>query len=68
MIERITLTPEAGALDDMRVTLEGDLAAVLAAASGRSKIQKKTDPAQGTGSVMLSGIAGLGFEPRTFRL
>lgn len=67
MIERITLTPDEDAPDSMRVELAGDLAAILAAASGRAKLVKK-DPAMVAGSVMLSGVAGLGFEPRTFRL
>ena len=58
MIERITLTPEERAPDGMRVELKGDLAAILAAASGRAKLLKQKDPVQGTGSIMLSGVAG----------
>ena len=58
MIERITLTPEAGTLDGLRVEVEGDLAAILAAAAGKARLQKQTDPELGSGSVMLSGVAG----------
>ncbi len=68
MVEKITLIPEEGVPDGHRIELEGDLAAILSAASGRAKIPKKMDPALRTGSIMLPGVAGLGFEPRTFRL
>jgi hypothetical protein len=58
MIERITLTPDEAVPDGVRVEVQGDLAAILAAASGRAKLLKQKDPASGTGSVMLSGVAG----------
>jgi hypothetical protein len=52
----------------LRVEVEGDLAAILAAASGKAKLPKKMNPAAATGSTAFQGVAGLGFEPRTFRL
>jgi len=58
MIERITLTQDETAPDGMRVELQGDLAAILAATSGRSKMLKQRDPVLATGSVMLPGVAG----------
>jgi hypothetical protein len=38
MVERIRLAPDANAADGIRVEVEGDLAAILAAASGRGRI------------------------------
>jgi hypothetical protein len=58
MIQSIKLTPEEGALDGLRVELEGDLAAILAAASGKSKVLKQMNPAMGTGFTASSGVAG----------
>jgi len=58
MIERITLTPDERAPGAVRVEVQGDLAAILAAASGRARSIKQKDPVTGTGSVMLSGVAG----------
>ena len=43
--------------------LEGDLAGILALAAGR-----KTPADPGDGRVLLSMVAGVGFEPTTFRL
>ena len=64
MIEGITLTPgEGGELD---VALQGDLARILQlceAGAGKSKRPGTDVPGRG-----LSVVAGVGFEPTTFRL
>ena len=58
MSEHITLTHDEEAPDGMCVELAGDLAAILAAASGRSKLAKQTDPAAMTGATAFQGVAG----------
>ena len=68
MIEHIILTPEEGAPQGLRVEVQGDLVAILAAASGKARVLKKMNPATTAGSTAFQGVAGLGFEPRTFRL
>ena len=67
-IASIKLTPESDAPEGMRVEVEGDLAAILAVASGKAKALKQMDPVTRAGSTAFQGVAGLGFEPRTFRL
>ena len=61
MIDRIVLTPDAG---ELRIKLYGDLAEILEFATqdpetNRPGLEKPS---------RLSVVAGLGFEPRTFRL
>ena len=68
MIEHIRLTPEEGASQGLRVEVQGDLAAILAAASGKARVLKKMNPATTAGSTAFQGVAGHGFEPWTFRL
>ena len=68
MIERIILTPDGTQDCGHRVEVEGDLAAILAAASGKGLDQKCKDPVLRAGSTALPGVAGIGFEPMTFRL
>ena len=68
MIDRIRLTPQKDAPEGLQVEVEGDLAAILAAASGKAKLLRQMNPAAATGSTAFQGVAGLGFEPRTFRL
>ena len=57
LIDRIVLTPSDGGL---RAELYGDLAAITAMAEGRAS--ESPDP--GSGSGLLSVVAGRGFEPR----
>jgi hypothetical protein len=57
MIERIKLTPEEGALDGLRVELERDLAAILAAASGNEGSQTD-EPRHGDGVHCIIGHCG----------
>ena len=59
LVKEILLTPEAG---DLRIDVRGDLAGILA-------ISLKTrTPATGTGVSQFEMVAGIGFEPMTFRL
>ena len=59
LIDEITLTPED---DRLRVDLKGDLAAILA-------LGAKKKPAGDTGGLeQVKLVAGVGFEPTTFRL
>ncbi|MDA3889191.1 MAG: recombinase family protein [Allgaiera sp.] len=59
LIDRIVLTPEAGGL---QVDLEGALATILLLSLGKTKAAS----ADAASQVML--VAGIGFEPMTFRL
>ena len=74
LIERITLTPDASAMDGLRVELCGDLAEILSFAASDAREFPARVNASGTkggdGRVlgMLSVVAGTGFEPVTFRL
>ena len=68
MIDRIRLTPQKDAPEGLQVEVEGDLAAILAAASGKAKLLRQMNPAAATGYTAVQGVAGLVFEPRTFRL
>jgi len=58
MIEHIRLTPEEGASQGLRVEVQGDLAAILAAASGKAKVLKKMDPATTAGSTAFQAGCG----------
>ena len=60
LVEEITLTPEAG---ELRVDLKGDLAAILAIASNKKPAGESPD-----GLAQVKLVAGVGFEPTTFRL
>jgi DNA invertase Pin-like site-specific DNA recombinase len=62
LIDRVVLTPADGAL---RAELRGDLATLAAFAEGRAN---KNPGAAGAGPGLLSVVAGIGFEPMTFRL
>ena len=62
LIEAIVLTPEAR---ELRIDLQGDLAAILALSSGDTQ-KPATVSRDGLEQVKL--VAGAGFEPATFRL
>ena len=64
LIARVLLTPTAEAPDGIDAQLHGDLAAVL----GLSDPDKQKLPAAGAVGSQLSVVAGVGFEPTTFRL
>jgi DNA invertase Pin-like site-specific DNA recombinase len=64
LIDKVVLTPAADALDGIDAQLHGDLAAVLAL----SDPEKQKLPAVGVVGSQLSVVAGVGFEPTTFRL
>ena len=59
LITRVRLTPDDGATHGYQIDLEGDLAGILALAAGA-----KAQDAQR----QLKLVAGVGFEPTTFRL
>ena len=61
LIDHITLTPEDGKL---RIDLYGELATILLLASGNEKPAAEVRD----GLVQLKLVAGVGFEPTTFRL
>ena len=61
LIEKIVATPRANGDRGVDLTLHGDLTRFLAP-------QQKTGPAEGEAGCMLSVVAGVGFEPTTFRL
>ena len=61
LVDEIVLTPEN---DDLRVDLKGDLAAILTIAqNGRKPATISRD-----GLEQIKMVAGVGFEPTTFRL
>ncbi len=63
LINKIVLTPQT---DGYSIDLQGDLAGILTVASGS---KSKTATAYGPSAVkQLSLVAGVGFEPTTFRL
>jgi site-specific DNA recombinase len=59
LVKEILLTPEAG---DLRIDVRGDLAGILAVSL------KTKAPAAGAGVSQVEMVAGIGFEPMTFRL
>ena len=61
LVGRIVVSP--GADGNVDLWLEGDLAGILTLAAG-----KKTPADPEDGRVLLSLVAGAGFEPATFRL
>src|SRR5215469_10472273 len=64
LIDRVVLMPAADALDGIDARLHGDLSVVLAL----SAPEKQKLPAAVTVGSQLSVVAGVGFEPTTFRL
>lgn len=66
LIDRVVLTPAAEAPDGIEAQLHGDLAAILALSNNAERKQKL--PADGAAGSLLSVVAGIGFEPMTFRL
>jgi site-specific DNA recombinase len=78
VIDRVVLTPDAMAPDGLAAALYGDLAMILTLAaqentlssrrrSAESGTNKKLPRTDVRGS-LLSVVAGIGFEPMTFRL
>ncbi len=63
MIDRIVLTPVAGGL---KAELYGELAEIVAACEAAEG--KKKHPGTKIPGSQLSVVAGVGFEPTTFRL
>ncbi len=62
LVDRITLTPnDEGKLD---INLYGDLAGILSMATNNNRPLNKSDPSV----VQVKMVAGVGFEPTTFRL
>lgn len=61
LIEKIVATPRANGDRGVDLTLHGDLTRFLAP-------QQKTGPAKGEAGCMSTMVAGVGFEPTTFRL
>ena len=59
LVKEILLTPQAG---DLKIDVRGDLAGILAVS-----LKTKT-PAIGAGVSQVEMVAGIGFEPMTFRL
>ena len=66
MIERVALTPDPEAQDSYAITLHGDYAGILRAYGGLEK-EKLPGAVLRAGS-QFSVVAGVGFEPTTFRL
>ena len=60
MIDEVKLVPENGTL---AIELAGDLAGILALAAGGKK-----PASMGGGPQQVTLVAGIGFEPMTFRL
>ena len=60
MFDEIVLTPSDGGL---QVDLRGDLAAILAIATNKKPVGEVSD-----GLEQIKLVAGVGFEPTTFRL
>ena len=60
LIDRIVLTPEA---DQLRVDLHGEIAGILRLCDASKKPAEISD-----GLAQLKLVAGVGFEPTTFRL
>ncbi len=65
LIELITLTPEG---DGLAIVLRGDLASTTALASDSKKPSSGETGLFGCGVSQVSLVAGIGFEPMTFRL
>ena len=59
LVSKIVLTPEDG---ELAIDVNGDLAGILAIA------HEKAPPAGADGASQVKLVAGIGFEPMTFRL
>ena len=59
LVKDITLTPENG---ELQINVRGDLAGIIAVSL------KSKRPAEGAGQSQVEMVAGIGFEPMTFRL
>ena len=75
MIDGISLTPDVSAPDGMRAALYGDLAEILVLASDPEPLRRcvggarvKNPRSRYVPEGLLSVVAGIGFEPMTFRL
>ncbi len=76
LIDRVVLTPSEAEPDRLSIELHGELAAILSAAgAGHSGNKTNTLRSRAKGStgtegecVVVSVVAGVGFEPTTFRL
>ncbi len=66
MIEAVILRPDPEAQDGYSITLRGDCAGILGAYGGFQK--EKLPEAVGLVGSQFSVVAGVGFEPTTFRL
>ena len=66
LIDRVVLTPAIDAPDGIEARLNGDLVGVLVLSNDGGRKQKL--PADGVAGSLLSLVAGVGFEPTTFRL
>ena len=66
MIEAVVLTPDVAAQDGYAITLHGDCVGKLGAYGGFQK-EKLLGAVLRAGS-QFSVVAGVGFEPKTFRL
>ena len=63
LIDKVVLTPSEDGYD---IDLHGDLAGILALASGKKAKTAQADMAEAVSQISL--VAGVGFEPLTFRL
>ncbi len=61
LVDEIVLTPENG---ELRIDLKGELASILTLSTG----SKKPVDLSGDGLEQIKMVAGVGFEPTTFRL
>ena len=70
LIEKIVLTPDPTAVDGLSAELHGDLATILVLAepAPAGRAQTKRTPGTCVPGALLSVVAGIGFEPMTFRL
>jgi site-specific DNA recombinase len=73
LIEKVVLTPDDAAPDGLSAELFGDLATILALATSPAVITKGTVSTKNPRTLLasegiLSVVAGVGFEPTTFRL
>jgi site-specific DNA recombinase len=76
LIEKVTLTPD-GRNGELSVDLHGDLAGILQISSNEKKIsaleknnrnETKNEKGRLDETALLKMVAGIGFEPMTFRL
>ena len=69
LIERVVLTPDPSAADGLSAVLHGELAEILSLASAPvSSARNEKLPRTVVLGSLLSLVAGIGFEPMTFRL